>query len=278
MSWNYMLDLYTLFSRCVCRKALCVQLPPSIILRGPFSYSVFLWDVPTKTALEALRERPSSFSKTHCFCIRMSKNQKLSICVLKWSGCILITDSSLDANVSSKWLDGRKHVLSSLSKVPRDGADVGLWHKYCATPLSKIVCLCWYFQICQAVIQCSLLVVNLGWHCVCVSPPQDPCITSTVTAQKRILRPGRKPCLVQTRNHRSSKILLPSPASISSRCWRKSPKDLGTSGVRLFITQFSITTSTGDPWGNTQTSKCSLMKFCCLWQERYENEWTRSQK
>lgn len=138
MSWNYMLDLYTLFSRCVFRKVLCVQLAPSIILRGPSSYSVFLWDVPTETALEALRERSSSFSKPHFFCIQVSKNQE-ALCVLKWSSCVLITDTSLEANVSSKWRDGRKHVLSSLSNVPWEGTDAGLRHKYCSTPSSETV-------------------------------------------------------------------------------------------------------------------------------------------
>lgn len=105
--------------------------------------------------------------------------------------------------------------MLSLSKVPPKRTGVG-----CAIHESKVVLplsVVFRFAKVSSSAQTSLLTQG-GIVCVCVSPPQDPCITSTVTAQKRILRPGRKFCLVQPRNHRSNKILLPSPASISSRC------------------------------------------------------------
>lgn len=100
--------------------------------------------------------------------------------------------------------------------------------------------------------------------------PQNQFIMNIVTVLKKTLRSGRTLCPVHPKNLRLQKTSFHFPPLTCSECLRKSQQSSARQEVLLFITLFSIITSTGAPWGSTRTSKCSPMKCSCHWPERYQ--------
>lgn len=97
---------------------------------------------------------------------------------------------------------------------------------------------------------------------------QVPSIMNIVTAPK-ILTLGRKVCHVHQRNLRWQRTSVHFLVLIFSGCLMKSQEGLAKEREQLFITLSLVITSIAAPWGSTQTSRYSLMKFCYHWQERY---------
>lgn len=92
---------------------------------------------------------------------------------------------------------------------------------------------------------------------------------NTVTVLKKTLRSGRTWCPVHPKSLRLQKTTFRFPPLTCSECLRKCQQSSAKHEVLLFITPFGIITSTGAPWGSTQTSKCSPMKCSCHWPGRY---------